>query len=994
MPGIPFHLMHRTVQYAECPQIRADYAKYKEKFSIVEGLQISIANIDYMINKRKQDYMYTEADVGYLEEGSVDPGLVDEKQNVQDVAGDAPSTAALGMRRKAMTLIKNPLSLDDFFGRPVEIDNFNIALSTDIDKTYDIWSLLLNVPSIRAKLRNVGFIRFDIGFRVTVSASPFHLGFLQFSYVPFAKLLDVTVHYDAVAALRPNYLKYLSQTRGVQYIDVKDNKPVDKKIPYVNFQPMLRLFNNSASALAAGSNYDDTTNLGRVYLKTLNQIKCVTAAPSQVSVYIYAWMENVALGCPTATQIAITTEADHGEVYDTVPNSPPVYQGDPLNHDDYKTPPPVYFEIRPPDAVSDDEVGYVVLHPPGQDMRGADFVIGIIAPVAIKWPPSVRVLYVDVDTSGSMLLFCKGNLNPFETTLRNVGTDMGRAADIVLGDIVTTNMQTQADSDERVRGPVEKISSSVAAAADMLSSIPVIGAYAKASSIFLNGVSQIAALFGWSSPVMFLKPGRIKNEPFQNGCNVVGYDTGKKISVDPKQELTIDPRIGHTDMDELSIPYLCSVESLLDQFTWHNSDAPMVAIWQCAVSPRIVVEVNNAGTSDIQPSMLAYVSTLFEYWHGSISFRFQVVCSQYARGKFAIIYEPNISQNVLISGVAEMNKQYLVIVDLQQTQTVDICVDWNYSRPWATVMGDADAQSSVGSQFASPVNKIDSANGYISFVPLTRLQNPDDSDVYVNAYIWSDDMQFNFTNDRRFTGSKMFTQADSEGVTCFELAPAHTNFTHLHDEYFGEAIVSFRALLKRFHTSEEATIGASGSSLRLINWGNSIYPSLGPTVSAAQSRFILFNYVRRMFLAFRGGMKKRLQVTGTSEACMLAHAKVSLQNPQLTGIGRTLTYTTAGDIFVPCLYRGTVSFIPSTNAGIEFSLPMYTNNSFYLAQTSDPCVNSDTNFCGTNLSAYSMVLNQNITSANATSVTEESAIDEDMTFIYRLPAAPYTATTV
>jgi hypothetical protein len=49
---------------------------------------------------------------------------------------------------------------------------------------------------------------------------------------------------------------------------------------------------------------------GALYIYSLNDIAAVNVGASPISVQIYAWLEDVELGCPTATQIAITSESE------------------------------------------------------------------------------------------------------------------------------------------------------------------------------------------------------------------------------------------------------------------------------------------------------------------------------------------------------------------------------------------------------------------------------------------------------------------------------------------------------------------------------------------------------------------------------------------------------------------------------------------------------------------------------------------------------------
>jgi hypothetical protein len=67
---------------------------------------------------------------------------------------------------------------------------------------------------------------------------------------------------------------------------------------------------------------------------------------------------------------------------------------------------------------------------------------------------------------------------------------------------------------------------------------------------------------------------------------VIGNDTGHRITLDPKQEISVDPRICGTTEDEMSVMAIAGREGLLDQQTWNVSNTPMLPIWEAFVMPN------------------------------------------------------------------------------------------------------------------------------------------------------------------------------------------------------------------------------------------------------------------------------------------------------------------------------------------------------------------------------------------------------------------------
>jgi hypothetical protein len=108
-----------------------------------------------------------------------------------------------------------------------------------------------------------------------------------------------------------------------------------------------------------------------------------------------------------------------------------------------------------------------------------------------------------------------------------------------------------------------------------------------------------------------------------------------------KAELSIDPRICELDAtDELSLDYIAQKESYLFQFTWDVTDIVDDVLMALDVDPMAERRTSVAGGYRIIPTALSFASRPFSAWSGTLKYRFQVIASQYHRGRIAIIYDP------------------------------------------------------------------------------------------------------------------------------------------------------------------------------------------------------------------------------------------------------------------------------------------------------------------------------------------------------------------
>jgi len=486
--------------------------------------------------------------------------------------------------------------------------------------------------------------------------------------------------------------------------------------------------------------------------------------------------------------------------------------------------------------------------------------------------------------------------------------------------------------------------------AGYLTDIPEIGPFAQAAGYVAGGIATVASWFGFSYPTMINEPIRVRPEPFQNGTQVIGYDTGHRLSLDPKQSLTVDPRVVASSEDEMSIAYLCSRESLFDTFTWLHSVTPLTtSIWLAPVTPYIFKRfLITGGTYMGTPTPLAFAAAPFEYWRGKITYRFEFVCSSFHRGKVALLYEPNVSQNVVIDTSLYLNKQYVWIVDLQETQEITVCIDWAFPKPWARML-DTSLFGDLGQVGFLGDFLFDTVNGYFAVVPFTTLQSPDDSDISINVYISSNDMLFNQMSDQRIPKNRPQTESATQNKGAGSVSPEETEVVmlnhssattdHIGEVCFGEFPISFRGLCKRFSGHQNLVPMTFLFDSKALEYQGPIIPLPFPTYASNDVNRVknLFGYLRYGYIGLRGGVKHRFSVspliTGSTD-----RTKISLVVPSTSST--TFFQTNFPDLRSKMI--GTVDFVPSTNGGVEFELPFYTNNLFGISFNVDPFPSSNT----------------------------------------------------
>jgi len=798
-------------------------------------------------------------------------GDIKVEQNLTDITGDASFVRDMGHSDGPDIGQRHILDVSDFFSRPIHIDSFSIAAGSSAYAMYEIWDLYSKNPSVRAKLRNYAFLRGDLHVRIVVSGSPFYYGKALISYQPYGFYnKNLTVHTSAAATTStwyPLFLNYLSQSKGCATIDYNGNKPVDMVCPFISPKPVHRLYASSNAVLAGASSYPDLAHAGQLYIYSINPVGAASATPTGVAVHLYAWMENVDLGPPTATQIEILTEA----------------------------------------------------------------------------------------------------------------------------------------ADERVKGPVERVSTFAALVANKLSYIPEIAPLARASSMILGGIAGVASWFGWSKPAILDEPRFVKNRPYANTACTIGQETVEKIAFDPKQELTVDGSVCASNHDEMTIAYLTGISSYLTTFDWATSASIDAPLWTCVVHPQLNTSVLYSTKYYNQPTAMSFAATPFRYWRGHIKYRVEISASRFHRGKLAIMYEPNTSQMGLIDASFELNKNFIKIVDIQETQDIEFCILYAQPYTWLKTLNCTDTRllSMYGNITSGATDFPQIANGYVSVFPFTNLQSPDGSPVHVNIYVAAEEFQVNQMTASYLPSSRLIIAPESydeKGIepqtdyTCFELNASTDSGQGTSEYCFGEQPLSFRSCIKRYIPmgDEVLSIGA-GTHGSIVGSFPIIPPADPPYGSSALHPLCIQTYLSYAYLGVKGGMRKRLKVFdmngsgGNNDMQANMQFIVSLSAPGNSSV--TISPAIAATKALPS-EEGSAVFIPRTNGGVEVELPYYSPNLFQFSFANDFGASiTDDSFSSTWGQLYNYTVDH--TNPNVTVyVRESSAAAEDFTYI-RYTGAPY-----
>lgn len=537
--------------------------------------------------------------------------------------------------------------------------------------------------------------------------------------------------------------------------------------------------------------------------------------------------------------------------------------------------------------------------------------------------------------------------------------------------------------DEHGKGVISQPATAVAKIAGMLTNAPLIGPYAKATQIGAGAVANIASMFGFSRPTILNDTMPFRPEVMGNMANTNMPDSTTTLAVDCKQEVTIDPRtVGLAQSDEMDITSIASRESFLFSFPWAvsapSNDTRLAA---CVVNP-VVYQTGPA--DEIHMPACCFAAMPFRFWRGTMRYRFQIVASNFHKGRLRISWDPNNN------GSTEYNTQYTRIVDIAEEKDFTIEVGWGNQYQFLKTRRMVDLLSDGGFIVGNGVSlpNTDTANGVIHVSVVNALTVPNttvDNDITVNVFVsacddfevacpetsmiermtlWTDP-QFVpqsgmesgsdnlVTGDAENTeGASKPTQDKEDTIETFGADICHEDWD---DDpqmlvYFGETIKSVRGLLKRYCWHSASTHDDGVGTLLHQFPALPYYPGYNPDSPFTTSLADPFSYSQNTFLnwftpaygGYRGSTRWKIQMMGltgdstTNLRCTRSTIPIN-GTPYVSenlALPSGSSSKKAFDLNVSRFWTGNGSHATSTeqNSVLEVEVPFYSQDRFIPAK--------------------------------------------------------------
>nr|UNY42041.1 MAG: polyprotein [Picornavirales sp.] len=401
-----------------------------------------------------------------------------------------------------------------------------------------------------------------------------------------------------------------------------------------------------------------------------------------------------------------------------------------------------------------------------------------------------------------------------------------------------------------------QIASSVAKATGSLSRVPMIGPYMKATSAVASGIASVASSLGFTNVPNMDTVDSVKLQPFPHNSTCEVSVPTDRSSVDPKNEVCLDPRtVGLDGQDELDISYIAGRESYIGSAILSSTDSVDTLTLVSRVTPCLSYNYNSVAPWQFTP--MGYVASMFKYWRGDIIFRFKFICTRFHKGRVRITFDP---ANNISTSVPDYTTVFNEVVDIGAETDIEVRVPYSQAKTFMLCNVATGNYNLLGSS----ITLNNTSNGLITMRVVNPLSGPV-ANTAIPVLVFAraaDNIEFaqptnNIGLTQTFTPYALqsheieYPLVPTQVVAGNERTLGDPNKYHVH---FGEAITSFRPLIHRFaHQYSNESFGVATTStfvvlghktsrrLKYAGYDPNGYWSATPTVGGSNAPY---NYVR------------------------------------------------------------------------------------------------------------------------------------------------------
>lgn len=244
--------------------------------------------------------------------------------------------------------------------------------------------------------------------------------------------------------------------------------------------------------------------------------------------------------------------------------------------------------------------------------------------------------------------------------------------------------------------PISHVLGSAANFSEQIAKIPILSPWAGPVSWFLNAAKGAAISFGFSKPLNTEKPCLMSANYHYHTTTADGLDNAAPISVNFDAKLRLLDDVGPSGQDEMSINFIKSQWSFLEEFTLSTIDTLGASVYTRLLQPDLFFV--NAGTNEFYYTPISYLCKFYGLYRGGIEVKFKLVKTGFHAGSLAVSYCPGPSDAT--QTLTNSSYLYRTIFDLQEG---DECC---FRCPYLLPLDFIDVNIAFGRLYVNVVNPL------------------------------------------------------------------------------------------------------------------------------------------------------------------------------------------------------------------------------------------------------------------------------------------------
>lgn len=450
----------------------------------------------------------------------------------------------------------------------------------------------------------------------------------------------------------------------------------------------------------------------------------------------------------------------------------------------------------------------------------------------------------------------------------------------------------QSGKAKEYKGMVSAPATAVANASRELSKIPFLKGLMTPIEMAANVTADIASKFGFSKPTQIEAPEPYFWNPDFNMIASSTLDPAQRLTLDNKQGVVVGSEMFDGEKeDNMAFSTIMKRDGLITDRIWTTAFAADTVIFRIPVTPFCAYFATPT-RAILAP--VGEIASMFRYWRGDLTYTISVIASKFHKGRLRFFWSPVELTVPFTEPISNLVESY--VMDITTQSEVKLTVKYCSSYPVEDCV-----MSQQGTVQANSVNP-----GYLYCTVHQELSAPNvAADAYVYVSMHSNNMEFaeptasymmQFSNasatatkrlpsaTTELTGYGGFGQESFPPPVAFE-SGALTEYVEKAEEYtfnasssfpnvtklhIGEAILSYRTLLKAYQLHEW---GNFPTSTALTNYWS--YLSFSPLpflagCTTGQTKTILcnrtyLNHYMESFRYMRGSIRYKIVLSNTSD---------------------------------------------------------------------------------------------------------------------------------